>query len=654
MRKINILSITVLLLTIFLSCKKDKYSVTFTVKDAASTAIEDAAVAMNGETATTNTGGMVTFEVEDGTYSYTVDATGFVSETGSVTVSGGDISENVEMLAVSGGGNLIEVEGYIRENTTWQAGATYKVTGNVYVEGAILTIPAGTIVKFESNTGIIVGGASGSALIANGTATNGILFTSAAPQPSAGDWNYLNFEEGTSQNTILNYCIVEYGGDYADYAGMIYLENDVKITITNSTIRHSAAFGIKAANNDEFVSFTGNTVSDCAGYAIGMEGNFVHTIGTNNDITGGILIDDGTYSQNDATWNFQTCPYIIDGNLYIEHTSGAQLTIEAGNTIQFTQNSGIYIGYTSDAYGTLIANGTQSSPITFTSTASTKQGGQWNRLYFGEGNTNNSSLTYCNIEAGGGYANYAGMIDVDNTSLSIENCTISKSEYYGITLNETAHFESFVDNNMSECGTYAVFLEGNYAHTIGAGNNITTDLGILIDDGTYSQSSATWLKQTVPYVIDGDLYIESAGNAELIIEPGTEVHFTNGSSIYVGYSSSKYGKLVAQGTASEPIIFTSSAPAAAQNPGQWDGIMFYEGTSSGSILDYCEISYGGGYADSYNNGNINCDNVPAGLPTISNCTIAYSEHFGIYTDNSTPTLSNNTFTGNIDGDQDNN
>jgi len=58
-------------------------------------------------------------------------------------------------------------------------------------------------------------------------------------------------------------------------------------------------------------------------------------------------------------------------------------------------------------------------------------------------------------------------------------------------------------------------------------------------------------------------------------------------------------------------------------------------------MDYCTVEYGG--FDSYDS-NINCNNAS---PTIQNCTIRYSDGYGIYCDNdSAPTLTNNTMSNN--------
>lgn len=103
-----------------------------------------------------------------------------------------------------------ELGGTIAADTVWTAqGSPYIVTSDVaVVNGATLTIQPGTVVKFATNTSLIVWG--GSRLIADGGAQT-IVFTSVkddsvagdtnrdgdATKPASGDWGVLGFGSGT-------------------------------------------------------------------------------------------------------------------------------------------------------------------------------------------------------------------------------------------------------------------------------------------------------------------------------------------------------------------------------------------------------------------------------------------------------------------------
>jgi hypothetical protein len=91
-------------------------------------------------------------------------------------------------------GQVITVSGDITTNTKWYANAKYLLSGFVYVKNnAILTIEPGTIIKGISNTKAALMIERGSKIMAQGTATQPIVFTSDKPkgQRASGDWGGL-------------------------------------------------------------------------------------------------------------------------------------------------------------------------------------------------------------------------------------------------------------------------------------------------------------------------------------------------------------------------------------------------------------------------------------------------------------------------------
>src|SRR5437899_2982871 len=113
------------------------------------------------------------------------------------------------------------VSGFINANTTWTVtGSPYIVVANALVsQGYTLTIQPGVTIKFNTNCALQIDGE----LIAIGTPTNHISFTSNQPSPKAGDWGKLHISEYAVDavydafgyylsGTILKYCDVTYGG----------------------------------------------------------------------------------------------------------------------------------------------------------------------------------------------------------------------------------------------------------------------------------------------------------------------------------------------------------------------------------------------------------------------------------------------------------
>ena len=79
-------------------------------------------------------------------------------------------------------------------------------------------------------------------------------------------------------------------------------------------------------------------------------------------------------------------------------------------------------------------------------------------------------------------------------------------------------------------------------------------------------------KQTLKkgtYTLKGWVYI--ADGAELTIEPGTVIKGDKATK--AALIAERGGKLIAQGTSSEPIVFTSAQAAGSRRPGDWGGVI---------------------------------------------------------------------------------
>ena len=99
----------------------------------------------------------------------------------------------------------VVVSGDISTNTTWTKNNTYLLSGFVYVTGdAVLTIEAGTVIKGEKSTKGALIVTRGSKLIADGTATEPIVFTSNETTPSYGDWGGVIILGRANTNQVLS------------------------------------------------------------------------------------------------------------------------------------------------------------------------------------------------------------------------------------------------------------------------------------------------------------------------------------------------------------------------------------------------------------------------------------------------------------------
>jgi len=148
---------------------------------------------------------------------------------------------------------ILIIKDTITHDITWpNYTVPYVIMGNITVKGkdgadgiTSLTIEAGTHIKFNSNYYFGFGEDSGEpgSLIAQGTPDNMIVFTSAKATPAPGNWYSLRFYETGSENPLMEYCVVEYGGSYKE---AIYIGN-TNLTLKNSIIRNSSTSGLSVA-----------------------------------------------------------------------------------------------------------------------------------------------------------------------------------------------------------------------------------------------------------------------------------------------------------------------------------------------------------------------------------------------------------------------
>ncbi len=170
--------------------------------------------------------------------------------------------------------------------------------------------------------------------------------------------------------------------------------------------------------------------------------------------------------------------------------------------------------------------------------------------------------------------------------------------------------------------------------------------GLLLAQTTVSgpiSLNTTWAPGGSPYIIQDDVTVNEG--VTLTIQAGVVVKFNDHyDDLFVN------GRLITNGTAGSPVVFTSIADdahggdtngdgsATLPGPDQWGAISFGT-TSVDNTLDHCWIGYGGGY---YTSAMIN--SATSDL-SIRNSTIAYSAERGIYCDAASPYFEGNHFIG---------
>lgn len=500
--------------------------------------------------------------------------------------------------------------GKISSNEAWfSSDNPHIIDGNLTIsDGVTLLVQAGCEVKFQGNRRLLVNGI----LSANGTSANPIVFTSNQAVPAKGDWRFIYFD-GADNGSILNYCVISYGGSSS---GMVRVKNSTdNVIITNCNLSNSGGYGIILNNNAANPLIMDCTIEDCSNYPIYTRADRV------KDITGTMMFANNTPNaiyvrQMNVTtgiWLNHGVPYIIGGNFRILDLE--TLTLEAGNELKFNGTNTITV------LGALIANGTSTSPILFTSNQAVPDKGDWNRIYFN--NAESSSLINCEFEyAGSG----SSTLDIRNsgTNVTISNCSIDNSGGYGV-YNRNGSLTSISDVSVQNCDNYPIYALANGVKNITGTMTFSgnTPEAIFVKNG--SILTGAWLNHGIPYVLGGGNF--TVPDLEtLTISPGVTLKIDGNRNFSV------LGSLVADGDAANHITFTSNE--AVPSPGDWRRI-YFNAADAGSILDYCDVYYSGS-----TNANLDIRNSGSNI-AISNSRIEFSNGYGVYIrNNSSPSFIN--------------
>lgn len=342
----------------------------------------------------------------------------------------------------------------------------------------------------------------------------------------------------------------------------------------------------------------------------------------------------------DETWTAADSPHIVTFGVQVKQGT---LTIEACAVVRVQEGHTITVGgNTGAAEAVLVAhgkvvtgsNGSVRRPVSF---VPDDDATFWGALYAQE--TGRLDLEVVDLSGGGSHAtapNLGGTVVASGDggpallrNVRVVDVRIEGSEGFGINLQNFAAFDA-------ESRDLVIMGSGQNPSTA----NYVTDYPIFITPpalqtiptGTYSgnavdairvlktvdvQIDETFPNRGVPYSMLSDFAMAPAdsvadgGLVTLTIEAGVQIQFSSDPANlwFLELGSSNGGlpeniwatRLVAVGTADEPIVFTSAEASPAA--GAWGGIAWPGGPATGNRMEHVRIEYAGGDSGT---GNFGC------------------------------------------------
>lgn len=414
----------------------------------------------------------------------------------------------------------------ITADTTWASGVYSAQNCNIVIPaGVTLTVQAGAVVKLGGVSpgygsgpgsaalivqgGLVVAGDSGEPVTFTSLADDsrgGDSHSDAASSGAAGEWYGIVFAPG-SRGRLENFA-VRYSGSgtfnafLGKYSGAQILVDRADVEMRQGEVASGLQTGVSLEGEGitpvlEGIAVHDNRMTNSRGYAV-----YQGTINQNPVYSGLTLsgndVDRVTVQVSDAInqdvhWGGADYGFVCGYTLCLMTVpNGKTLTVAPGTELRFAQSYGIAIA---DG-GTLIAQGTASQPITFTSaSAPARAGGEWMGLWAQRGSQ--LRLDRCDV----GYAsdtNYgSGGLEINTDDAQVSNCRIHHNSGDGLYIysrDESTIHPKLTNVEVTDNGRTGVNLQASYATTL----RVTWDGGSISRNGWSGVADYTSVSSIYP------------------------------------------------------------------------------------------------------------------------------------------------------------
>jgi len=534
----------------------------------------------------------------------------------------------------------------VSSDLTLTAGNCYRVEGTVTVS-ATLTIEQGVTIVMGEGAALEV--LDEGVLIAVGTASEPITFTGSLEEP--GHWRSVDILSPSPDNR-LEHVQFAYGGSEkrccdAYLEATMVLVDEARVSIQDSVFAFSGGNGLDVLGASTLTDFSGNLFLKNEGAPVRVSANLVGALDSGSNYLGDPATPNGEASievqgsaiDDDATWPWTNLPFRSREGLEV---GAATLTLSAGVSVQFDDDTGLFIG----EEGTLVAVGDAETPIKLA--GAIDEQGTWRGVLVSS-NDRNNRLAFVEIANAGqeewccdaGRQVAALLLEYD-AKLGVEDTTFRDSGGYGLHALPGSVLAPFARNHFSGNAESAVILNASSVAQLDSastymGDNVNDRVVVIADTVT---EPGTWPALDVPYLFLDEATIDT----DVSIAPGARLSFDADAGLWVGIE----GSLSAISDAGD-IRFEGRVDQA----GYWLGIGF-ESASELNVFDGVTI-------DGAGSGSWCCDASrqaaailleSSSRVTVKNSTLSRSSGWGIFavSDALEVTQSDNTFEDDALGD----
>ena len=310
----------------------------------------------------------------------------------------------------------------IERDTIWKSDNPILLEGTLHIEGATLTIEAGTTIRMGERAKIMVGEQKKAGLRILGTANQPVRITAQSKESS---WRGIHFLKNNG-NSRIHFLELQRAGQGDTYA--LSFQN-LNFLVTDSQLLDCEGNAINiqqcAATTEPYLR---NIYIQAAhGFAIYGHASLLSALGGGLKLTSpnGIYLTGGSLSLKRCTFYNYNCPYVVKSEIAI---NAEEVTIPPNTRFEFERDGALN-------FGQFTTTRIHADNVTFTSRSTTKNPGTWqsvivNTYVLGA----QSYFRKCTFEAGGGGEVEGALVVYDVKDLEVSNSHFAHNRGYGIVL----------------------------------------------------------------------------------------------------------------------------------------------------------------------------------------------------------------------------